>query len=546
MQLVAKNRANDFLWLMNYADVLGQLGRDAAALRVRRHAWALAQQAAISPKDREQARQALIIQLRLADSFATGEEQQKLWRQLGKLLTQSKDAIESNQARELVTAWLLSQNRLDTAQRWLWQQHAQRLAVPAYQTLSLALAQNDTQVLAALLNADASTPTGSSRTTRLAAIDRLSAARALQRRSEAATLGFERALQQAEGLRDDDNGELQYAALQQDLLALASRASVQMVNRRLAALTRLETRFSASIAISPSVRFTADYVSGPYFSLDPTQIETTPARDNQLRVGFDAPTPWGDLKAQWLMRDALAQIMGFQVQHTQQLSRQATLQLEAAMAERSDESSVMSIAGVRDRLAASLSVRPNNWLDGQATLSKQQFRTQTGAALGSSTTLSASGNWKLRSDYPDLRLKAQASRNVVVADGQPDAPATALLGSSAGGIVGGIADATASQFLGPSATTFGASLGLGLALGDSANYSRAWRPWGEVGFETSMTDTATQTQALIRLGIKGSVRGRDQLSLRLEARPSSASTVSGQSPQSNFEMGLRYEIFFDR
>ncbi len=550
MQIVAKTRTNDFLWLMNYADVLGQLGRDAAALRVRRHAWILAQQAATNPKDREQARQALIIQLRLASSFASGEEQQKLWRQLGKMLTQSKDAVESNQARELVTAWLLSQGRFDAAQRWLLQQHVVRVAVPAYQTLSLALAQSDTQILAQMLDADdaaalalvRSNQPVSRPSTRLAAIDRLSTVRALQRRSEAATLSFERAMRQPEGLGDDANGELQQAALQRDLLAQASRASVQMVSRRLAALTRLETSSSASIAVSPRVRFTADYLSGPYFSLDPSQIETTPARDNQLRVGLDAPTPWGDLKAQWLVRDALAQIMGFQVQHTHKLSRQATLQLDVALAERSDESSIMSIAGVRDRVGASVTLRPSNWIDGQATLSKQQFRTQTGAALGGSTTVSASGNWTLRSDYPDVRLKAQGSRNVMVADGQPDAAATALLGRSASSS----SSSTASQFLGPSATTFGASLGLGLAQGDSANYSRAWRPWGEVGFETSMTETATQTQALIRLGIKGSVRGRDQLSLVLEARPGNASAVSGQSPQTSFEMGLRYEILFDR
>ena len=555
MQIIAKTRVNDFLWLMNYADVLGQLGRDAAALRVRRHAWILAQQAATSPKDREQARQALIIQLRLADSFASGEEQQKLWRQLGKMLAQTKDPLEatgSGQARELVTAWLLSQGRFDTAQRWLWQQHALRLTVPAYQTLSLALAQSDTQGLTQMLDADDTTALNSPltlpltlpRTNRLALLDRLSALREVQRRSDAATLGFERAMRQPEGLGDDDNGELQQAALQQDLLAGASRASVQAVNRRLAALTRLETSFNASIAVSPRMRFTADYLSGPYFSLDPSQIETTPARDNQLRLGFDTPTPWGDLKAQWLVRDALAQVMGFQVQHTQKLSRPATLQFDVAIAERSDESSIMSIAGVRDRVGASMTLRPSSSIDGQATLSKQQFRTQTGAALGSSATVSASGNWTLRSDYPDVRLKARASRNVTVADGQPDAAATALLGSSAG--LGTEVRSSASQFLGPSATTLGASLGLGLALGDSANYSRAWRPWGEVGFETSMTDTATQTQALIRLGIKGSVRGPDQLSLRLEARPNNASAVRGQSPQPSFEMGLRYEIFFDR
>ena len=550
MQGTVKVRANDFLWLMNYADVLGQLGREAAALRVRKSAWGLAQQAAARPKDREQARQALIIQLRLADTFASGEELQKLWRQLGKMLAETSDAkdskdspnsIEAAQARELVTAWLLSQGRFDTAQRWLWQQHALRLAVPAYQTLALALAQNDAQVLAALLDADDAAGDATARVksaARLASVDRLTGLRELQRGAEGTALAFELAMRQPEGLSDDDNGELQQAALQQALLAQASRASVQTVNRSLAALTRLETQFSASIAVSPRVRLTADYVSGPYFSLDSSQIESTPARDNQLRLGFDAPTPWGDLRAQWLLRDALAQVSGFQIQHAQKLSRQAALRLEAAFAERSDESSIMSIAGLRDRLAASLTVRPNQAIDGQATLSRQRFRTQTGAVLGNATTVSASGSWVMRRDYPDVRLQAQAGRNVMVADGAPDAAATALLGSTFG--------SSASQFLGPSATTLGASLGLGLSVSDSASYSRAWRPWGEVGFETSMTDTASQTQALIRLGIKGSVRGRDQLSLRLEARPSNASAVGRQSPQTNFEVGLRYEIFFDR
>ena len=541
MQVVAKSRANDFLWLMNYADVLAQLGRDAAALRVRRHAWVLAQQAASRLRDREQARQALIIQLRLADSFASGEEQRRLWRQLVVVLRQTDDPIQSSQARELVTAWLLSQGRFDTAQRWLWQQHAQRLAVPAYQRLSLALAQGDTQVLAQMLDADDAAPVGRPSNNRLAAIDRLSSVRAMQRRPQAATLGFERAARLPEGLSDDENSELQYAALAQDLLTQASRASVQTVSRRLATLTRLETSLSASIAVTPSVRLTADYSSGGYFSLDPSKIETTPARDNELVVGFETPTPWGDLKAQWQMREALAQVSGFRLQHSQKLARQVTLQIEGAMSERSQESSIMSIAGVRDRLGVSLNLRPNNSIDSQTSLSKQQFRTQTGAALGSSTTLTASGNWALRRDYPDVRLKAQASRNVMVADGQPDAPAFALLGSAASA-----GNVTASQFLGPSATTLGASVGLGLAQVESANYSRAWRPWGEVGFETSMTDTATQTQALIRLGIKGSVRGRDQLSLRLEVRPNNASAVSGQPSQTNVEMGLRYEIFFDR
>jgi hypothetical protein len=47
---MARERSNDFLWLMNYADVLERAGREAPALRVRRHAWLLAQRAAARPE----------------------------------------------------------------------------------------------------------------------------------------------------------------------------------------------------------------------------------------------------------------------------------------------------------------------------------------------------------------------------------------------------------------------------------------------------------------------------------------------------------------
>jgi hypothetical protein len=61
------------------------------------------------------------------------------------------------------------------------------------------------------------------------------------------------------------------------------------------------------------------------------------------------PAPWGDLKAQWLVRDALAAVQGLYLQFTRRLSSQAVLQLEAARNERSDDSSAMAVAGVRDR-----------------------------------------------------------------------------------------------------------------------------------------------------------------------------------------------------
>lgn len=534
MQPMARARASDFLWLMNYADVLERTGREAPALRVRRHAWLLAQRAALQARDRDAARQALLAQMRLAAGFAGGEQKALLWRQLGQLLVASSnpaapDASLKRQTQELVGAWLLGEGRFDTAQRWLWEQQARRMTVPAYQQMAVAVGQEDPQELARLL--DAAEPQRSQQGAgRIDPQDRLTALRLLQRREEAASQGALQAMRRAEGPNDEAQ-EL----LQQDLLAAASRASVQQRSRRAGAISRSETRVDASVVMLPQLRLTVELGLARDRSRDALQIAATPAHDRELRVGVDTRTPWGDLKAQWLVRDALATINGVYLQFTRRLSSRSVLQLEAAHNERSDESSAMAVAGARDRVAGNLNLRYGDRLEGQASLAASRFRTQTGAALGRSVDAALTGNWYWRRDYPDVRVQVQLRRSVVRADGQPDAP-TALLVQ--GGATPGVG-----LFLGPSSGALSASLGIGLAQTDPSVYSHAWRPWGEVGFETRRTAAGQQTQGLLRLGAKGSVAGRDQLSINLDVRPGTGGLSGGDGVR---ELRLQYETFFDR
>ena len=534
MQPMARGRANDFLWLMNYADVLERTGREAPALRVRRHAWLLAQRAAVQAKDRDAARQALLAQMRLAAGFASGEQKAMLWRQLGQLLAASSDpaapdASLKRQTQELVGAWLLGEGRFDTAQRWLWEQQARRMTVPAYQQMAVAVGQEDPQELARLL--DAAEPQRSQQGAgRIDPQDRLTALRLLQRREEAASQGALQAMRRAEGPNDEAQ-EL----LQQDLLAAASRASVQLRSRRAGVISRTETRVDASVVMLPQLRLTVEMGLARDRSNDALQIAATPGHDRELRVGVDTRTPWGDLKAQWLVRDALSTINGVYLQFTRRLSSRSVLQLEAAHNERSDESSAMSVAGARDRVAGNLNLRYGDRLEGQASLAASRFRTQTGAALGRSVDAALTGNWYWRRDYPDVRLQVQLRRSVVRADGQPDAP-TALLVQ--GGATPGVG-----LFLGPSSGALSASLGVGLAQTDPSVYSHAWRPWGEVGFETRRTAAGQQTQGLLRLGAKGSVAGRDQLSINLDVRPGTGGLSGGDGVR---ELRVQYETFFDR
>ena len=533
MQRETKTRSNDFLWLMNYADVLDSADRQTAALRVRRHAWFIAsreaQRTAARTADKEQAQNALLTQLRLAAEFAGGTDKARLWRDLGGLLKTSQASdqpAQKQQAQELVGAWLLSEGRFDAAQRWLWQQHAARLAVPAYQELAVALAQNDKTALARLLDkADDQQPNT------LSPQDRLSGLRALGRRDESASLGMEQALRRAEGLDDEAQ-----RALQEDLLATASRAGVQSRTRQDAVLTRQEIKTSAQLVLSPKLKLTFDLSNSNNRTRDTNVIVATPARDREARAGIEAITPWGDLKAQALMRDALARVNGVYLQLTTRLNSQASLRMEAARNERSEESSAMTLAGVRDRLGVTLNLRASDRFDGQLYLGSNRFRTQTGAALGNSLDAFVTGNVYLRRDYPDIRLQSQLRRSVMRATGQPDASTGILF---PGGLTPGVG-----SFLGPSSTAWSNSIGFGLAQSDPlSSYSRAWRPWGEIGFETRQTLGERQTQSLLRLGIKGSVRGRDQLNLNLDVRPGTGGLSGAQGTR---ELRLQYDIYFDR
>ena len=529
LQPLARTRSQDFLWLMTYADVLDRSGYGPAALRTRRHAWLLLGQQtahnAAKPLDAERARQALLAQLRLASDFAGGEEKVRLWRALGRLAALTTDPIEKRQADELVAAWLLSEGRFDTAQRWLWQQQAARVATPAYQAMAVALSQNDLQTMARLLEeAEAST------TRTLSPQDRITALRQLKRRDEAATLGMEAALRSPEGPTDD----LQQA-LQEDLLATTNRASLQTITRQAGVLSRRETLASAAVSVAPLLKLTAELGSGAYRSRDTRVLAGTPAHDREAKLGFEATTPWGAVTAQALVRSALTTVNGLYLHTTHQLSERAALQLTLAHHERSDESSAMSAVGMRDRAAAALSLRAGAALDGQLSLGTSTFRTQTGAALGKSLDTSLNGNWTLRRDYPDVRLQTQWRRSVVRADGQPDA-ATALL--QPGGGTPGVG-----LFLGPSSTTFSTSVGVGLAQSDPNVYSRAWRPWGEIGLETRLASGSRQTQGLLRWGVKGAVAGHDQLSVNFDVRPGTGGLSSADGSR---ELRVKYELFFDR
>jgi polysaccharide biosynthesis protein PelB len=536
-QTKEQSKAGDYLWLTNYADVLDQAGEGALALRVRRHAFGLLTTAIqrLDSMKKKDAAQALLVRVRLSESFSSGDEKSRLAKLLGQVVSGADlPADLRKQADDLIVSWALgSQNgsgpggaRTELAQRWLWQQQARKVGSTEYAELALALAQGDVQALERLMERSAQ---------KFQQVDQLNALRELgkrqpQRLAQAATLGTELAQREAESPRNDDLQE----ALEADLLKLASRARVAVVSKKLDSVSATGLRSQANIALTPRLRLTAELGQLNLRSTDTNVLANVPARDRELALGGKLLIEGGEVSASLTQRDAFATVSGMVLKLTQQITSRLSLEATLQKNQRSDDSAALSVAGMQDKAAANLSYSLSKDISLSGELASTRYRSQTGAYLGRSTTAGANITYFLRRDTPDWAIKAGIRRSLNRANGQADA-ATASL-------VPGNTIPNASFFVAPSSTSLDLSVGWGLAQSiDSADaYSRGWRPYGELGLERRTTSGQSgQISGLLRLGVRGSVAGRDQLAAGIEVRP----TAGGKTSR---EVRVQYEWIGDR
>ena len=544
-------KSDDYLWLTNYADVLEQSGEAALALRVRRHAFGLLT-AAIARFDslgKKQAAQTLLARVRLSESFSSGDEKTRLAKLLGQAASGAAlDADLRRQADDLIVSWALGTDngsgpngaRTELAQRWLWQQQARKVGSQDYAELALALARGDVQALDRLMERSAKS---------FQPVDQLAAVRALvpsqpQRLAQAATLGVELAQRAPESPKDDAQQE----ALEADLRQSASRVRITSVGKQLQTLRVQGVLAQADVAITPRLRFVTQLQQLRHSTQDTSVLAAVPRSDRELAVGFRLRTDGlgggtsnGELTGQLTQRQALATVTGLVLQFTQQLTPRLNLQASTAINQRSDDSAALSVAGMQDKLAVSLSYTLAKDIALNLETSHSRYRTQGGSVLGASKQLGANATYTLRRDYPDWTAKVGWRRNATRADGQADAASAILLPSNT--------IPNASFFVAPSSTSMDISIGWGLSqslspsLGNAGAASRAWRPFGELGLERSASGGNNQTSGLLRLGARGSVAGRDQLAIGLELRPSPAGLAGGKTSR---ELRVQYEWTGDK
>ena len=140
----------DYLWLLNFADVLGQAGRHNSALRIRRYAFNQLRPEAGRLLNAGTGQDPLSLRYTalLRDMAGAPSGENGLRR-----LVQTQVASPRQQALmdEYLIGWYLSREQLPMARYWLLRSHAKRLTTPRWQALALALADNDLHTVGTLL-----------------------------------------------------------------------------------------------------------------------------------------------------------------------------------------------------------------------------------------------------------------------------------------------------------------------------------------------------------------------------------------------------------
>ncbi len=475
---------DDPLWWLNYADALEQTGAADTAWRVRRHAWLRLPRATPHADDARQ-REIEARRVALAATFAPSDAARA---QLAALLARRRGArgVDAT-TREAALGYWIGRGSPELAQAWLLSTYATALQRPAWARLSVALANDDRAELQTLLDTLADW---------LPAADRIEAAQRSGRVAEAQTLAFDRlALNPA---HDDLHQRLVAATTAQPPYAGAGwRALTQRPLRERTWLVDGALEQSQRLQLGAAVHEVARE------STDAAQLVDVPATERLQSLAARVALPGsGELRAQVTARDGFGSAVGVVLQGERDVAPRLRLGLRLGLDDLATDNALLRIGGARDTIAASAFARLSQHEFAALSIEANRYDALDGGALGRGRIVRLEAGHRVRTEYPDLTLRATASDLRYVPRAGLDARLATLLPPAAR------AGATNAALL-PASTT---QLGIGVAVGDSARsgYTRAWRPWASA---TLLSDRNSGTNTEWQLGIAGSVLGADRLEL---------------------------------
>ncbi|KAF1041246.1 MAG: hypothetical protein GAK35_03442 [Herbaspirillum frisingense] len=420
------------------------------------------------------------------------------------------DARLSSSVRELALAYAMNQGESDLARAWLATRFARELDKPLWGELALALAADDRQGLNAMLDNLADW---------LPMYDRVEAARVAGRIPLAQTLAFD----QLERLPADDELHARLTNLVTDEPA---KFATGYTSSREFPLATKRFDLATGFALTPGTRLNFGYTERHQSIDDTTLLDGVPSVDRLFELSLRRRIEDGFVSMALQHRDAMASFNGLRLEFSKQLTPKLTLSGNGGMNLMSTESALMRVGSKRTGGELNLNVQLSRTEYVRMGGGFQRYYTQAGTSLGSGRTVNLEAGTHFRVEYPNLTLRAYVNDARFSDYGASDDQIARLV--PAGN------DPTAFRYMPLDSRVWGVSLGAGTVV--ESNYTRAWRPFAEVGM-TRTSDIGWGRN--LRAGAAGSVAGQDVLSVAVQSTSATPNT-----PQRGFELSVLYKWLY--
>lgn len=522
-----KRQPDDPLLLLNYADAMERTRQAGMAARVRRHAWLLLKQKYPQPEDfRTLSRRPEMLALaRLIMLNAPGDPGLHLVRKLVSQARAEPGERADEQTMALVLGWAILKDQPANARAWMglrYASHAQ-FAAPLWGQAQVALQLKDTETMASLLDR---------RSAGLPIYNRYDTAYELGHVQQAQDIAFK-------GMSAQDGDEPLYDRYRVHVPLQANYVQTRLSAERQGSLDTLGLQFETRLALSPKLHLVLNGAQARQTSTDPTLSLLAPGLDRLQSLEIRWQGAAGQTSVAVSRADEVDTTTGLRISQTLQWGGRASLEARLDHRVESTLSAPLRVAGMESALGVSLNytLGKREYLRLSPRLSN--YFTQQGDYLGSGRSLDIEVGYRIRTDYPDWRVRAfvtyqQYARNQALGEAtRLRLPASLQTALAASGL------SVSDYFLPQGSTTLGTCLGMGENVGGQnlqTIYSRAWRPY----FDACLThNTLNGLSYNGLLGLAGSVTGEDHLSVQLQN--SNNAQTSGAATQS---LAIRYRHYY--
>lgn len=519
--------AENPLTLLNYADALERTQNIGMASRIRRHAWLLLK-AKFEGDDRllKPGQTPDTVALgRLALMNQPGDPGMSLVRQwIVQGRAQSSEPMDE-QTRVLVLGWAIVKEQFANAQSWMWLRYAQQsgFAPPLWGQSQVALQLEQTDTMARVLDRSADG---------LPIYNRYDTAYALGDVQQALNIAFK-------GMTSQENDEPLHDRYRQHVPLHANYAQISVGDERPGSLKSQGLQTELRLVPHPKLQLTFNIARMQQSSGDADLGPLVPHADRLGSVQARWSGHRGDSIASLFRRNELSGTTGLRLAQTYQWDRRISLDGSLDYRVDSTTSEPLRVAGYENSFNVGLTYALGKREYLRVAPRFARYYTQLGDYLGSGRSLDVEAGYRIRTEYPDWRVRAVASYQRTTNDGSVSAPSIARLPTNLQNSFANGALDPVGYFVPAAASSIGACLSMGENLqGQNLQsvYSRAWRPFFDLCLRQAES-TGFGYSGIF--GLVGSVTGEDHLLLQLQNN----NDLSTGSPATR-SFTIRYRHYF--